>query len=396
MDINFGRPAYQAVDAQLLAVQEIATPHMQTNEIKVSATTSVVNLIPKRIPTPIDFELNARMYRRKLLAERWTKRLSIVMYGLLALAVLLAVIGFWVDHIYRGRALPYSYVGSIAIGGLSESQIVTALHQQESQMTISFTDGGLTTTVPVSKLGIDYNIQQLADQITHHSFNPFFYLSVHHFTASPNFTNDGLAQFLNKYVNNTKTAPEDAVIIKTKTGLAIKPELQGFQANADYLSKNILTQSADLSSPTINVNVVSTNPKIYSSDLADLLSEGNALLKNPITIKYGNTILTPSLQDKLAWMQITQVPGTTTDSLTFTPALVRAYVLAQANRFQQHITSTSAQLPGQTVSTYKGMVINNIDDVTNHIVQAMNNSTPANETFTTSEQTYNTLTTAVH
>jgi len=53
-------------------------------------------------------------------------------------------------------------------------------------------------------------------------------------------------------------------------------------------------------------------------------------------------------------------------------------------------------LPGQTVSTYKGMVINNIDDVTNHIVQAMNNSTPVNETFTTSEQTYNTLTTAVH
>ena len=34
MDINFGRPAYQAVDAQLLAVQEIATPNIQTNEIK--------------------------------------------------------------------------------------------------------------------------------------------------------------------------------------------------------------------------------------------------------------------------------------------------------------------------------------------------------------------------
>jgi len=95
-------------------------------------------------------------------------------------------------------------------------------------------------------------------------------------------------------------------------------------------------------------------------------------------------------------MQITQVPGTTTDSLTFSPALVRAYVLAQANRFQQHISPTSAQLPGQTVSTYQGSVINNIDDVTNRIVQAMNSSTPVNETLTTSEQTYNTLTAAAH
>jgi hypothetical protein len=69
-------------------------------------------------------------------------------------------------------------------------------------------------------------------------------------------------------------------------------------------------------------------------------------------------------------------------------------VLAQANKFQHHISSSSAQLPGQTVSTYQGTVINNIDDVTNQIVQAMNSSTPAVVTFTASQQTYNALTTA--
>ncbi len=394
MDINFRRPAYHGVDAQLLAVQEIATPNIQTNEIQTAVNESITGVIPKRLPEPINFALNARLYRRKLLAERWTRRLSNVMYSLLALTVILAVVGFYVDHIYRGRALPYSYVGPVAIGGMSEAQVITALRQQESQLTIHFTDGGLTTTVPVSKLGIEFNIQQLADQITHHSFNPFYYLSVHHFTASPNFTANQLSQYLNQYVNNTKTAPENAVIIKTKSGLAIKPELQGFQANIDYLSKNILSKTADFSNPTINVNTVSTNPQIYRSDLAEQLSKGNALLKNPVTIKYRNTVITPSLKDKLDWLQITQVPGTTSDSLTFTPALVRAYVLAQANKFQQHISSSSAQLPGQTVSTYQGTVINNIDDVTNQIVQAMNSSTPAAVTFTASQQTYNALTTA--
>jgi hypothetical protein len=394
MDINFRRPAYHGVDVQLLAVQKIATPNIQTNEIQTAINESITVVIPKRIPEPIDFALNARLYRRKLLAERWTRRLSIVMYGLLALAVILAVVGFYVDHIYRGRALPYSYVGSVAIGGMSEAQVITALRQQESQLTIRFTDGGLATTIPVSKLGIEFNIQQLADQITHHSFNPFYYLSVHHFAASPNFTGNQLSQFLNQYVNNTKTAPENAVIIKTKSGLAIKPELQGFQANIDYLSKNILSKTADLSNSTISVNTVSTNPQIYRSDLAEQLSKGNTLLKNPVTIKYRNTVITPSLQDKLDWLQITQVPGTTSDSLTFTPALVRAYVLAQANKFQQHISSSSAQLPGQTVSTYQGTVINNIDDVTNQIVQAMNSSAPAVVTLTASQQTYNALTTA--
>jgi hypothetical protein len=394
MDINFRRPAYHGVDAQLLAVQKIATPTIQTNEIQTAINESITVVIPKRIPELIDFALNARLYRRKLLAERWTRRLSIAMYGLLALAVILAVVGFYVDHIYRGRALPYSYVGSVAIGGMSEAQVITALRQQESQLTIRFTDGGLTTIVPVSNLGIEFSIQQLADQITHHSFNPFYYLSVHHFAASPNFTGNQLSQFLNQYVNNTKTAPENAVIIKTKSGLAIKPELQGFQANIDYLSKNILSKTADFSNPTINVNTVSTNPQIYRSDLAEQLSKGNTLLKNPVTIKYRNTVITPSLKDKLDWLQITQVPGTTSDSLTFTPALVRAYVLAQANKFQQHISSSSAQLPGQTVSTYQGTVINNIDDVTNQIVQAMNSSTPAAVTFTASQQTYNALTAA--
>jgi len=392
MDINLRRPAYQAIDAQLLAVQESASPTMPVNVINEATAHLVHNPIPRRILKPIDFEQNARQFKRRLLAERWARRFSFTIYGLLSLAVILAVIGFYVDHIYRGRALPYSYVGPVSVGGLTKSQIETTLKQQESQMTISFVDGGLTTSVPVSKLGIDYNIQLLADQITHHSFNPFFYLSVHHFLASPNFTNNALAQFLNKYVNNTKTAPENAVIIKTKTGLAIKPELQGFQANAGYLSKAILSQSADLSSPIINVNVVSTNPVIYSADLTNQLSYGNSLLKNVVSIKYRNTIITPSIQDKLAWLAISQVPGTTTDSLTFTPALVRSYVLTQANKFQQHISPTSAQLSGQTVSTYQGSVINNIDDVTNQIVQAMNNDTPVSATFTTSEHTYNTLT----
>jgi len=394
MDINFRRPAYHGVDAQLLAINKIATPNKQTNEIQTAVNESIAGLIPKRIPEPINFELNARLYRRKLLAERWTRRLSFILYCLLALTVILAMVGFYVDRIYRGRALPYSYIGSVAIGGMSEAQVITTLRQQESQLTIRFTDGGLTTTVPASRLGIEFNVQQLAAQITHHSFNPFYYLSVHHFAASPNFTGNQLSQFLKQYVNNTKTAPENAAIIKTKSGLAIKPELQGFQANIEYLSKNILSKVSDFSNPTINVNTVSTNPQIYKSDLAEQLSKGNALLKNPVAIKYKNTVITPSIQEKLDWLKITQVPGTTSDSLTFTPALVRAYVLAQANKFQQHISNSSAQTPDQTVSTYQGTVINNIDDVTNQIVQAMNSSTPAVVTFTASQQTYNALSAA--
>jgi hypothetical protein len=393
MDFDYRRPVHQGFDAQLLAIKKNAN---ELNIEKLTVTPSpelvIEKSIPRRIPSPLDFENNARLYRKKLRVDRWAKRVSHAFYAVSALLVLLGALGIYVNHKYQGKALPYSYVGSISVGGMSESEIINLLQKQNDQMHISFTDGGLTTTVPVGKLGLDYNLSELAQQITHHRFNPFYYLSIHHFSANPVFRGSALDSFLKMYVNNTKTAPQNATLIKTKTGLAIQSEMQGFQANADYLSKEILAQSADLSSPTINVNTVSTNPQVYSSDLKDELGRANSLLDTRIVIKYKTISIIPTRAEKLAWMQINPIPGDVHNlSITFLSTQVREYVLAQANKFQQHINSASNQ-NGTIVATYRGMVIDNIDSATNQIVADLNNGNPAEVTLTSSQQTYDTLT----
>ena len=392
MDFDYRRPVHHGIGAQLLAVEKTAIElNIEHRSDPLTSGVVLQKSTPLRLPSPLDFENNARLYRRKLRTDTWIRRVSYLFYSLLTLALLLGALGLYVNHLYQGRALPYSYVGSISVGGLKESQVHNLLERQVNQMSVSFTDGGLTTTIPVGKLGLDYNLGELAHRITHHSFNPFYYLSIHHFSANPIFKGDDLAIFLKNFVNNTKTAPQNATLIKNKTGLAIQSEMQSFQANADYLSKQILAQSADLSSPTIGVNTISTNPQIYSSDLKDELTRANLLLDTNVSIKYKNTVITPTRAEKLSWVQINPIPGDSHNlSITFSRTLVREYVLAQANKFQQHIASISDQT-SQSVSTYRGMVIDNVDSATNQMVSDLNNGSAAQITLTSSQQTYDTL-----
>ena len=76
--------------------------------------------------------------------------------------IALGAVGFALNQKYSGRALPYSYIGNISIGGLTAAEIKTALDLQASETMVTFTEGGLTRTVSADMFSTQFDTEKAA------------------------------------------------------------------------------------------------------------------------------------------------------------------------------------------------------------------------------------------
>lgn len=404
MDYDFRRPRYRTSLTQPLATAGVSTGgsapavHAISNGTAQSAVPVVaaaVTTAPATEPKKLDFASGAKAYKRKVLSQSVTHALAICVYVLAGIILLAAAAGFYLNYKYSGRTLPFTYVGSMSIGGLSEQEVKKALDYHASQMTVTFTDGGLVRTVPLERFAVSFDTAKIAYDATHRKFNPFAYLNQRRFDVPVTVNERFVDGYVTTVINSTKTSSEDARLIIEKKKLKIMPETQGFRTQSQYVNDRLKIALSSMSSPNINVNTVTVKPDVYATDLEDDLARANTLLANDISLKYGGTIIKPKYEDKLSWLEIHEIPGSKDINLSFSPILVRQYVVNQANRFQASSTTPSAADGEQLVATtQKGMVIDNIDEATKGLVAALNNGQKITQPLTSKMGTYNKIITA--
>lgn len=358
--------AYQRTFAQSALSRE--------SNASVVADMPVVPHRPQR--APVDFAARAKAYRRSQIKHKALK--GVMVFGIVILLIVLAlgVIGYVLNERYAGRALPYTYVGDISIGGLTQPEIKAALDKRAEEIRVTLTEGGLVRDVPISEFGPQFDTQKASEQaIT--GFNPFSYLTKRSFSVSVQVNERYVDGYLRMHVAPTQTDAENAEIVKAKKELVIVPETYGFRTNTKYVTEQLNKQLATLQDPTVSLSAVTDRPAITQADLQDDIDTARRLIATSVGIKAYNTIIRPSEDQKLAWLEIQQIPGTNEVQLQFSQTKVREYVFEAAKKYNKEaVAEQIVTNPDGTAAVKTGTAgssVANIDDVANAFYQALTN-----------------------
>lgn len=323
---------------------------------------------------PVDFAARAKAYRRSQIKHRALK--GLLVFGVVVLLIILALgaIGYALNEKYAGRALPYTYVGDISIGGLTQPEIKAALDKRAEEIRVTLTEGGLVRDVPISEFGPQFDTQKASEQaIT--GFNPFSYLTKRSFTVPVQVNERYVDGYLRMHVASMQTDAENAQIVKAKKELVIVPETYGFRTNTKYVTEQLNKQLITMQNPTVNLSAATDRPTITKADLQDDIDTARRLIATNVGVQAYNTIIRPSEDQKLAWLDIQQIPGTNEVQLQFSQAKVREYVFEAAKKYTtEPVAEQLVTNPDGSVTVKAGVAgskVANADDVASALYKAL-------------------------
>lgn len=381
---NNAGPVSASDQANLVSVP---TAQQQPFSVKVDLDTPPVR--------SLDFVAGAKAYKKSRTRSGILRGLKVA--GVMSAVTVMALggFGFWLNNKYAGRALPFSYIGDVSVGGLTQPEIKAALDNHVKDLKITFVDGGLTRTVPASQFGAKFDTDAVSRQIIP-DFNPFAFLDRRSLQVPVKINDYQVDGYLRINVHPGQTKPNDAQIVKDKTKLVVKPQTFGFRTDPAFVADNIRTSLAELKNPQINVNAVSLKPRIFDTDLSDDVAKANKLLSTNVSIAYGRTmnVITPA--QKLSWIEFGTSYGTKDVRVSFSRSQIRQFVIDLAKKYQTPTTvAPVAQTatadpaaptdPAATLAPQTIAVIDNIEEVVDAIVSGLNNGQATASKFVASK-----------
>ncbi len=335
---------------------------------------------PDAIPKPInrknDFSSSAKAYKRHILAKKIYHGLAITTVILVMISFVIAGLGIYLNMKYTNRALPFAKIGGLSVGGMDKQQINALLDKTSKNLTVTFVDGGLTWSTPASTFNPQYDFESAIDQSIAKRVNPYSFLLKTQIPVESMANERHVQGYLRQNITHMQTRSEDAYIMKGTDGVVAKPEVVGFSASPAHVTQQINNALSEMSDVTIKMNSVGVKPNIYVADLQPEINQANNMLATNVSVRYVGINATPTKKQKLDWLTITQVPGSSAYNYDFSKAKIRDYVVGLAQKYQRPVTVTepdNKENPkGYSVPT---VVINNVEDVTNQIYQGLKSST---------------------
>ncbi len=333
----------------------------------------------------MDFSAGAKAHKKKKLTGSVRRGFAISGGILTVLILVVGAFGAILNHKYSGRALPFTYVGNLSVGGLTQEQIKKALDQNAKNMEVTFVDGGLKKTVPVSLFGAKFDTETASKQAVT-GFNPFAFLDRRSIDMPVSLNDYQVDGYLRLNIHPTQSKAENAEIIKNKNNFAIKQEIQGFRSDPKFVAERIKIGMASLSNPIINLNAATLKPEITAADLNDDIVRANNLLNTNVTVSYFGytTVITPT--QKMSWISFSDASGGKDIKISFSKSLVRDYILSLAKQYQKPVKIDPKQdVDGQKTNAVLQAKnpIENIEEVADNIVAALNSGQATSERFIT-------------
>lgn len=376
--------------------------HRQNNEALTSASShtpvtvvlreqELLNEITAGHTAPaitLDFAAGAKAYKKERSRSGIFRGLKVAATIGMVTVFTLGGFGYWLNHKYAGRALPFSYVGGISVGGLNQSQIKQALDERTKELKVTLVDGGFTRTVPASTFGAQFDTETASKQIIP-AFNPFAFLDRRSVDVPVKIKDYQVDGYMRINVHPSQTKASNATLVKDKNKLVVKQQVMGFQSDPTFVADSVKRGLASLKDPVINLNAVTLKPKIAAADLNDDVAKANKLLGTNITIAYGRSmnVITPA--QKLAWIQFDTTNSTKDVQINFSRNLIRQYVVDLAKRYQAPapvlpaVASTDPSATAAPVTPESP--IDNIEQVTDAIVAGLNNGQATASKFVASK-----------
>jgi len=343
----------------------------QSSQSKISgvadfgdAAIGAIDIKKSCAPRKMDFERGAREFRKKQLNASLVKGTTEAAIITAVILMVLTTAGLMINKKYQGRSLPFTYVGNVSIGGKTKEQIKILLDQHFAQMNVTFNEGGLQRQASLGQLGISIDTKSLSEQAIPGRLSPLAFLNWQRLNAKVNMSDKFIAGYVALHINASQTKAQDAKLIINKNQLIIQPEIVGFKSDGKAIAQQIKYALASANVPIIDVTTITAKPSVKSKDLTDDLSHINSLLQTPVSVKIGYTTIKPTLKQKLAWLSLNQQPGAINVGADFSKGLIRSYILDQVKKYQPPTN---------------GVVVDNIDEVTDSLATALKNGVQASE-----------------
>jgi len=384
---GFFAPAQPVVSQQPVSYSSANTAMPIASSLPAYVQAQAGFVEPDAIPKPInrknDFSSSAKAYKRHILAKKIYHGLAITTVILVLISFAIAGLGVYLNMKYTNRALPFAKIGGLSVGGMDRQQINALLDKTSKNLTVTFVDGGLTWTTPASTFNPQYDFESAIDQSIAKRVNPYSFLIKTQIPVESAANERHIQGYLRQNITHMQTRSEDAYIMKGSDSVIAKPEVVGFSASPSHVTQQINSALSEMSDVTIKMNSVSVKPNIYVADLQPEINQANNMLATNVSVRYVGINASPTKKQKLDWLTITQVPGSSSYSYDFSKAKIRDYVVGLAQKYQRPVTVTepdNKENPkGYSVPT---VVISNVEDVTNQIYQGLKNSTSVVAVFT--------------
>ena len=379
--------------ASTFATTATATPNVHAYaDIPMEKSTPWAHTKPTF--TAVDFAASAKIFRRSQLRRRIV-RISIIVSVLVVLIVAaLGAVGYALNAKYAGRALPYSYIGDMSIGGLTQAEIKALLDERSKTITVTLIEGGLVKEVPITAFDPTFDTQKASEQaIT--GFNPFAYLTKHTFSVPVEVNERYVDGFIRLHVADTQIKAQNASIVKGKKGLVINPETTGNRTSTAYVVEQLRKQLPTMADPTIKLTAASDTPSITQADLQDDIDLAKRLIATKVGVRIYSTTVRPTEDQKLSWLEISEVPGANEVQIKFSQSKIREYVMELAKKYtvapvdDMLITNPDGS---QAVQAGKaGVAITNADEVASKLYTSLQQGFNDVIAFTSQEVEYKKL-----
>lgn len=325
--------------------------------------------------TEEEFKARAKAHKKAQTKTKIVKKLIILTIILGVIIMILGAIGLALNQRYAGRALPYSYMGDMSIGGLTAAEIKTALDLRAAEATVTFTEGGLTRTVPADMFSTNFDTEK-ASQDAMVGFNPFKFLTLRNFSVPVQVDPNQVDGYLNLYVADKQTSNENARLIKGDEGLVIAPEVTGYRTSTAYVVEQLEKQFKELKDPVVSLSAATERPQITAEDLKDDLEKANTMVATDVALQVWSSKVSPSLEDKLGWLDIKEVQGTSDVIVDFSQTKVREYIFGLADKYtfdkEDEVIAVNEDGGQYIKAGKKGQKVKNIDAIAAKFYQALN------------------------
>jgi len=333
-----------------------------------------------------DFNIRAKTYKRARLNHKIFK-LSLILGIIICVVIaILGIVGLILNSKYAGRALPYTYVGELSVGGLTEAQISSVLDNRAKEVSVILKDGGLTREVPASALGVTFDTKA-ASQKAISGFNPFRYLDRRSLSVPTQVSDLAVDGYIRMSVADMQTKNVNASMVKDKNGISISPEINGFRTSSAYVADQLRKQLPQLDNAVINLSKATDRPSITAADLQDDVELAKRIIATNVVIEAAGQRIVPTQDQKFGWLQMDDSAGSNTH---LSQAKIKEYVYSLVSKSntepvnEKIVTNPDGSQkiePGEN-----GRSVNNSEDVIAQIIRSLEAQQPVKVAFTFDEK----------
>lgn len=285
---------------------------------------------------------------------------------------------------YSGRALPGTTVAGESVSGMTQAEIVESVQQRASDYTADVKVDGKDHEASLADLGITVDAESTAQKAMAKSSDAWSRVKgLFDSTDVPldvSLNEDALDEYAAELVKELGEPAKNASVSfdAESESFTVEPaivghglEMEEFRAFATSAAMNLSEEAADFTS-------FETEPEISTEDAQQFADSANQLIAVPVSLSTGNRTITPSVEERAKWIDVSTEDGALSDAILDEESVHSwAMETAESTNDEPVPGIHNVNDRGDVVSTAEegvpGFYVNNAEAVADALVSALKN-----------------------